>query len=282
MTSFTPDTDLRERYFICSPSPDALLPQLTRLVDSVVAIENYYHLLHLPFRAFSRAVDQVHDFEQRHLYQRAVITEQLGTSTQSTLQKWLNALTRDFLQVSRLAESMRYKLSGSVPYDRIVRGNLQALQERPLPSVPPLSDYVLWRITGVADGYQQLLRRIDALQNDFDRTITVIRTRIELLLQDQNLALQDQNLNMLASVDKTTRNQAVLQHTVESLSVIVITYYLAGLGNYVFKALHELGWIPNATYATGIFVPIALGISFGLLMIGRKLIHKRMSPPSRP
>lgn len=277
VTSFTPDADLRERYFISSTSPDTLLQQLTRLIDSIVAIENYYHLVHLPFQAFSRAVDQVHDFEQRHLYQRAVITEQLSTSTQPTLQKWLNALTQDFLQVSRLAESMRFKLSGSVPYDRIVRGNLQTLQERPFPPLRPLSDYVLWRITGVADGYQQLLRRIDALQNDFDGTITVIRTRIELLLQDQNLALQDQNLRMLASVDKTTRSQAILQHTVESLSVIVITYYLAGLGNYVFKALHQLGWIANATYATAIFVPIALGFSFGLLVVGRKLIYKRMS-----
>lgn len=274
ITTFTPDKDHRERYLILSPSRDALLNQLTRLVEAVVAIENYYHLVHLPFQAFSRAVDQVHEFEQRHLYQRAVMTEQIATSTPQTLQKWLTVLTQDFLQVSRMAESMRYKLSGSVPYDSIVRANLAGLQEQPLPPLRPLSDYVLWRITGVSDGYQQLLRRIDALENDFSGTISVIRTRIDLLLQEQNLALQDQNLSLLASVDKTTRSQAILQQTVEALSVIVITYYLAGLGNYVFKALGKAGWIADAVYATALFVPVALGVSFTLLVLGRRIIHK--------
>ena len=118
---------------------------------------------------------------------------------------------------------------------------------------------------------------IDALQRDFEATITVIRTRVDLLLQEQTLALQDQNVSLLASVDKTTRSQAILQRTVESLSVIVITYYLAGLANYVFKALHELGWLANATYATAVFVPIALGVSFGLIVVGRRIINRRMS-----
>ena len=140
--------------------------------------------------------------------------------------------------------------------------------------LPPLSDYVYGRITGVSDGSQQLLRRIDALQRDFEATISVIRTRIELLLQDQNLAVQDQNNKLLASVDKTTKSQVLLQHTVEYLSVIVITYYLSGLGSYVFKAFQQLGWISNATYATAIFVPIALGISFTLLIAGRKAVNK--------
>ena len=34
-----------------------------RIVDTIVAIENYYHLVMLPMKAFSRAVDQIHDYE---------------------------------------------------------------------------------------------------------------------------------------------------------------------------------------------------------------------------
>jgi uncharacterized membrane-anchored protein len=90
------------------------------------------------------------------------------------------------------------------------------------------------------------------------------------------LAAQDQNLKLLASVDKTTRSQAILQHTVESLSVIVITYYLSGLGSYIFKAFHEMGWLNNATMASALFVPIAFAMSFGLMLVGRKIIYKRM------
>jgi uncharacterized membrane-anchored protein len=282
VTSFTPDEFERERYLICSESEEALEQHVAKIVDTLVSIENYYHLVMLPFQAFSRAVDQIHDYEQRHLYQRAVLIEQLSESTPQTMQKWLTVLTQDLLQVSRLAESMRYRLSASVPYDRIVQSNLASLQERPYAPLRRLSEYISWKITGVTDGYQQLVRRIDAMEKDFEATVAVLRTHIELRLQEQNLGLQDQNMKLLASVDSTTRGQAILQRTVESLSVIVITYYLTGLGSYVLKACYELGWLKNATLATALFVPVAFGISFALMTVGRKIIVKRMSESTKP
>jgi uncharacterized membrane-anchored protein len=282
VTSFTPDEFERERYLICAESEEALEQHVAKIVDTLVSIENYYHLVMLPFQAFSRAVDQIHDYEQRHLYQRAVLIEQLSESTPQTMQKWLTVLTQDLLQVSRLAESMRYRLSASVPYDRIVQSNLASLQERPYAPLRRLSEYISWKITGVTDGYQQLVRRIDAMEKDFEATVAVLRTHIELRLQEQNLGLQDQNMKLLASVDSTTRGQAILQRTVESLSVIVITYYLTGLGSYVLKACYELGWLKNATLATALFVPVAFGISFALMTVGRKIIVKRMSESTKP
>ncbi len=281
VTSFTPDEFDRERYLICSTSEPSLRQQVAKIADTIVAIENYYHLVMLPMKAFSRAVDQIHDYEQRHLYQRAVLIEQIGGTTPQIMQKWLTVLTQDLLQVSRLAESMRYRLSASVPYDRIVQGNLSALQERTYAQLRRLSEYVNWKITGVTDGYQQLLRRIDAMEKDFEATVAVLRTHIELKLQEQNIGLQDQNMKLLISVDSTTRAQAILQRTVESLSVIVITYYLTGLGSYVIKACYEVGWLKNANVATAIFVPIAFGISFTLMTVGRKIIMKRMASQTK-
>ncbi len=175
---------------------------------------------------------------------------------------------------------MRYRLSASVPYDSIVRGNLGAMQERHYPPLRPISEYIYWKITGVTDGYQQLLRRIDAMEKDFEATVAVLRTQIELRLQEQNLALKDQNIRLLASVDSTTRGQAILQRTVESLSVIVITYYLTGLAQYLFKAFYEAGWLKSATLATAVFIPIAFGLSFGLMAVGRRIIRRRMSEPA--
>jgi uncharacterized membrane-anchored protein len=137
-------------------------------------------------------------------------------------------------------------------------------------SYRPISDYVLAGITGVAEGYQQLLRRIDTLRGGFEGIIAIIRTRIDLILESQNLAL-------LQSVDKTTKSQVILQHTVEGLSVIVIAYYLASLGGYVFKGLQEMGWLTNANLATAVFVPIAIGLAFLITTISRKLIQKKLA-----
>ncbi|OQW30555.1 MAG: hypothetical protein A4E19_09610 [Nitrospira sp. SG-bin1] len=46
-------------------------------------------------------------------------------------------------------------------------------------SYRPISDYVLGRITGVAEGYQQLLRRVDTLRGGFEGITVIIRTRVE-------------------------------------------------------------------------------------------------------
>ena len=275
MTTFTPDEYKRERYLIFSPSLDVLLAHVARTIDTLVTIENYTHLILFPFHAFAQAVDQVHQYERRHLYQRGVIAKEIDAATPNKLQHWLTVMTQDFMNVSRMAESMRYKLSASVPYDRIIRSNLDLLHEHTLADCRRISEYVDGKTIGVADGYQQFIRRINALVNDFQGSIAVIRTKVELQLQDQNLGLENQILKLLRSMDKTTRRQAILQHTVEGLSVIVISYYLSGLGSYVFKALKTLGWIENPDLFSGLFVPISLGIAFGLILFGRKFIYKR-------
>ena len=144
-------------------------------------------------------------------------------------------------------------------------------------SYRPISDYVLSGITGVAEGYQQLLRRVDMLRGGFEGIIAIIRTRIDLILEAQNLSL-------LQSVDKTTKSQVLLQHTVEGLSVIVIAYYLAGLAGYVFKGLSEMGWLGNANLASAVFVPVAIALAFTVTTVSKKLLHKKLvgeSPASK-
>jgi uncharacterized membrane-anchored protein len=133
----------------------------------------------------------------------------------------------------------------------------------------PLSDYILSGVTGVADGYQQLLKRIETLSSGFEGMIAIIRTRVDLMLESQNLAL-------LMSVDKTTKSQAILQHTVEGLSVIVIAYYLCGLVGYIFKGLHEMGWMHNPNVASAVFVPVAVGLAFLITTLSRKYLHKKL------
>ncbi|MEW6325556.1 MAG: DUF3422 family protein [Nitrospirota bacterium] len=277
VTSFTPDEELRERYLIFSSDPKALLGHLDQVTDAVVTMENYYHLLLLPYPEFSKAVDRIHALERHHLRQRETLTAQLAAADSATLQSWLTRLTQDFLEVSRFAESMRYQLSASEPYNDIVHATVRSLQERSVPPWLPLSDFVLGGISGAAAGYQQLLRRIEAVEADFQSLISVIRTRVNLMQQEQSLVLEQQNFQMLANVDKTTRSQAILQHTVEGLSIIVIAYYLTGLFGYAVKAAEELGWIANAAVATGLFVPVSLGLSFLLIYFGRKVIYKLMA-----
>lgn len=229
----------------------------------------------LPLPDFAVAVDQIHGLERAHLAQQTLVTEQLQTATATALNGWVKELGAGYLEVSRLSKSMRYKLAAVVPYMAIVQANIHALQESPHPPFRPLSDYVLHRTSGVPDGYQQLLRRIAALQSDFQNLVAMIRTRADLLLQEQNVRL-------LRHMDHTTTNQTVLQHTVEALSIIVIAYYLSGLASYVWKALSHAGWIADDVTASGWTVPVSLVLSSLLIWLGRRVITRHLRAPASP
>jgi uncharacterized membrane-anchored protein len=275
VTSFTPDEQGRERYWVSVGSGRSSRSHLKDIVDAIVRIETYYHLLLMQKPVFSAAIDQAYKFEQVHLKQREIISGHIGHADALTLQRWLNGLTQDLLKTTRLAGRLHFELSASVPYDKIVHRTLASLDERTLPMYRPISDYVLSGITGVAEGYQQLLKRIDTLRSGFEGVISIIRARVDLMLQSQNLTL-------LASVDRTTKSQAILQYTVEGLSVIVIAYYLSGLMAYILKGLEEMGWLRNANIASALFVPLSLGFAVGITILGRKLLHKKFSGESTP
>ena len=275
VTSFTPDEYGREHYWVSVGSARSSRSHLKDIVDAIVRIETYYHLLLMQKPLFSAAIDQAYKFEQVHLKQREIITGHIGHADSLTLQRWLNGLTQDLLKTTRLAGKLHFELSASVPYDKIVHRTLASLDERTLPLYRPMSDYVLSGITGVAEGYQQLLKRIDTLRSGFEGIISILRARVDLMLQAQNLTL-------LASVDKTTKSQAILQHTVEGLSVIVIAYYLSGLMGYIFKGLQEMGWLRNANLAAALFVPIAIGLHYVITNLSRKYLHKKLSGEPAP
>jgi len=270
VTSFTPDDQGRERYWVGLGSPQTQTSRLKDIVDAIVRIETYYHLLLMQKPLFSAAIDQVYKFEQVHLKQREIITGHIAHANSDTLQRWLTSLTQDLLKTNRIAGKLHFELSASLPYDKIVHTTLASLAERPMESYRPVSDYVLSGITGVAEGYQQLLKRIETLRGGFEGIISIIRARVDLILEGQNLTL-------LQSVDKTTRSQAILQHTVEGLSVIVIAYYLTGLAGIIFKGLSDIGWLKNSNIASALFVPIAIGLAFVITTVSRKYLHKKLS-----
>ncbi len=273
VTSFTHDEFERERYWVTLGPTRVQASRLKDIVDAIVRIETYYHLLLMQKPLFSAAIDQVYKFEQVHLKQREIITGHIAHADSQTLQRWLNSLTQDLLKTNRIAGKLHFELSASVPYDKIVHTTLSSLTERPLDFYRPVSDYVLSGITGVSEGYQQLLKRIDTLRGGFEGIISIIRARVDLILEAQNLTL-------LQSVDKTTKSQVILQHTVEGLSVIVIAYYVAGLAGYIFKGLHEMGWLKNANIASAIFVPIAIGLAFVITTFSKKYLRKKLSGES--
>lgn len=266
-TNFMLDSNSMERYLLFSPDTEGLKRFLPRVVECISMLENYYHLILLPLPKFSSAIDEIFILEKQQLAKRRIITDQLGGADSNKLNGWLQELTDALMEVSRLSESMRYHLSSAFPYDMIIRTTLDELDEKQVEHLPTLRYYMLGRIRGIADGYQRLIARIEATEKAFEGMVAILRTRIDLQLERQNLSL-------LASVDKTTKSQVRLQRMVEGLSVIVLSYYLTALSAYVFKLLESVKLIPSATIATALFVPVSVIVVLLLTRRASKILEK--------
>ncbi len=266
-TDFAPDAHGRRRYLVCSADRDVLRRAFPFAVECVTKLENYYHLIVAPLPDFAAAMDQVYLLEKRQLADRDAITRGLAGADPAQLQAWLTQLTEALAAVSRLGEAIRYHLASAVPYDSIIRTTIDDLHEAPFEHLTPLGDYVIRKTRGIADGYQRLIARIEALEQSFEGMVGILRTRIDL-------AMEQQNLTILSSVDRTTKAQVRLQHMVESLSVIVQAYYLTGLANYGFKALESYGYLADAGTATAVFIPAAFGLAFFLTWQAKRLLAR--------
>ncbi len=99
------------------------------------------------------------------------------------------------------------------------------------------------------------------------RAANLLRTRVDV-------EIEHQNRDLLRSMNDRTRMQLRLQQTVEGLSVAAISYYVVSLGSYVFKALHETGWMKmEAGTATALSVPVTL---IGIALIVRHIRRGHM------
>src|SRR3546814_4084357 len=88
-------------------------------------------------------------------------------------------------------------------------------------------------------------------------TSALLRTRVDT-------ALARRNRDLLASMDRRTALQLRLQHTVEGLSVVAISYYALGLWHHLKEALELQGWHLPAWIDVALFpvtiVTVFLGI----------------------
>jgi uncharacterized membrane-anchored protein len=91
--------------------------------------------------------------------------------------------------------------------------------------------------------------RLDGLSARISRAGSLLRTQTEIQIQEQNR-------NLLASMDRRAQAQLRLQQTVEGLSVIAGTYYGVGLVGYLVKLLPDSHLPADITILQAASVPV--------------------------
>ncbi|MFN5672813.1 DUF3422 family protein, partial [Bradyrhizobium sp.] len=165
--------------------------------------------------------------------------------------KLLDELTALAAEVEAGAAASVFRFGASRAYEEIVEQRLQTIGERKVGGLPTWSSFLARRMKPALRTCVTAEARQSSLSLKLARAANLLRTRVDVELEQQNQEL-------LKSMNARTRLQLRLQATVEGLSVAAITYYVVSLFGYIAKAAHDSGTIDlEPSVATAAFVPVA-------------------------
>lgn len=218
------------------------------LIQHIIDIETYrtFALLGLP--EAQRLAPSIAAAEKR----LAEVTETMrGARDLSDNHHLLDELMALSAEVEAGGAASLFRFGASRAYDEIVAQRLQGIGERAIGSLPTWSSFLARRMAPALRTCIATEARQAALSEKLKRAANLLRTRVDVERQQQNQQL-------LSSMNERTRLQLRLQTTVEGLSVAAITYYVVGLFGYLAKAAHEAHAVPiDPVYLSAGFVPLA-------------------------
>jgi uncharacterized membrane-anchored protein len=245
-TDLKPGVDGFVRYLVVTGSDDPA--RIGAMAQQILELETYRSLALLGLPEAQKLGPQVRRIED----DLAVITDKMreshGLSANNELLDRLTQLAAK-LEADAAASFFRFGASGA--YDDIMRARMRALGEVVIPGRSTLEEFLTRRHVPAMRTCQAIVERQENLSRKLSRATQLLRTRVEVEIEQQNRDLLD-------SMNKRTQLQLRLQQTVEGLSVVAISYYLVGLFSYIAKAAQEEGLISNSYLATAIFVPVAM------------------------
>ena len=217
------------------------------LVQRVLELETYRSLALLGLPKARELAPSISRIEKR----LAEVTEALrGTDALSDNRRFLNELTSLAAELEAGAAGSLFRFGASRAYDEIVQTRLRIIGERKVGGLPTWSSFLARRMAPAIRTCANTEELQANLSRKLARAANLLRTRVDVELEQQNSEL-------LKSMNARTRLQLRLQSTVEGLSVAAISYYVVGLFGYVVRGAHEAGFPVDPGPATGAFVPVA-------------------------
>lgn len=202
-----------------------------RQVLRLIEMETYRMLALLGLPVVRDNMGRLHKIET----QLAQVTQRM-TAQINGAGKDVEALLPELSSLAAESEEMSantsYRLSATKAYQDIFLARLERLNTRRLDGHQGLSGFLDRRMMPALKTCDAFEERLDGLSERISRAGSLLRTQTEIQIQEQNR-------NLLASMDRRAQAQLRLQQTVEGLSVIAGTYYGVGLVGYLVKLLPD-------------------------------------------
>ena len=238
--------------------------QAGRVAQRLLEIETYrmMALLALPH---AQALRPYLDNSERELVDLSARMASVSADDEPLL---LDQLTELEATIQKRQAESHYRLGAAAAYYEIVERRIRELREQRISGFQTFREFVERRLEPAMSTCRAVSASSAQLSERIARSTALLSTRVEVARQDQNRAL-------LASVARRAKLQLRLQRTVEGLSIAAITYYIVGLLSYGWKALDGAGFDINSDLLTGVSVPLVLLIvAVGVSRIRKWLTFK--------
>lgn len=216
-----------------------------RLLQRLVEIENYRMAAMLGLPVARELLPQIEELEARHV----ALVERIGVMHEGDERELLGDLTNLSLETERLQARCGSRFSMTESYARILSARVRELNEEQVPGYQTLGEFFDRRLAQAWHTCERAEAELGALSARLQSTTGLLRTRVDVSLQSQNHLL-------LASVDRRAAAQLKLQHNVEGLSVVVLTYYLANLFKIVMEGIKGTGLHFDSSLAVALLLPL--------------------------
>lgn len=167
----------------------------------------------------------------------------------------LDALSDLSAKLAHVSARTAFRMSATRAYAAIVADRLASLDTAPIEGHQSLVDFNHRRLIPAVRTCANFSERLETLDSRAARVTALLRTRIETRIERQNR-------DLLTSVERGIGLQIRLQHLVEGLSALAISYYAVGLIAYLAKGAAKAVPGFSAEVVTAIaVVPVTLIIA---------------------
>ncbi len=236
--------------------------QSGRLVLRLLDIESYRMVALLALPLAQKVAPRITALEQGLAKLAARMVDAEHQESDQTL---LREIAGAAAEVETLAVDTPFRFGAARAYHALVSRRIEELREERIEGLPTLGEFMERRLSPAMRTCETMADRIEGLSRRATRMANLLRTRVDVALERQNVAQLD-------AMNRRLKIQLRLQETVEGLSVAAITYYVVGLVGYAAQALHAVGVPVNKEMAIGIAIPVVAGaVWLGLRRLRRAL-----------
>jgi uncharacterized membrane-anchored protein len=234
--------------FAVLTNPSTGARRLGRVVQRLIELENYRLLAMLALPMARDVGGKLNHIET----ELTGLVSEFSTESRND-REMLARITQLSAAIEAVSAETAFRFSASQAYAALVDQRISVLRETRAADRQTLSEFMARRFKPAMRTCEATEKRLHVLTDRAARTVDLLSARV-------NVAVETQNQDLLQSMNRRAELQLRLQHTVEGLSVVAISYYAVSLAGYFVAPFTEQLGVSKTTATALIGVPIILGV----------------------